>query len=453
MTQGIRLQEGPTVALLEHFGTGNLGDDSTVEAVLQQIRRRWPEASIVGLSLNPEDTEKRHGIRSYPIRRTILTADWWVPSSADPVDIKASRDQFKSAVKAVLRKSGLYGVALPVVDLCREIAFLYRSLRIARTFDLLVVSGGGQLLDTWGPWGFPYTLFKWTMLARLSGARYCFLNVGAGPLTGRLGRWFVKLSLRRGFYVSYRDRKSMALLRSIGYRGEAQVVADNVYGLRLPHADARVRKPGPDGLVIGISPMAYCDPRRYWEKDQAIYNRYIRALAEFGAQLIRAGHRVRLFSSDIWFDLLAIADLKAAISEKVADEEWKRLTVDPVKDVQDLMHELSQVDCVVTCRYHGVVFAHLANVPVIALAHHPKISTLMDDFGLSEYCLDIRGFDASVLMESLRRLIAGMDDLTTRVPRKVAACRRELDGQFDLLFPPARSPVKARAQTLEHDHG
>jgi len=88
------------------------------------------------------------------------------------------------------------------------------------------------------------------------------------------------------------------------------VVADSVYGLNIPGANitrSHVGRGG--GLTIGIAPMAYCDPRRYWDKDKAVYECFIRKLAEFSAGLIRDRHRLRLFSTDIWFDSQAILDL------------------------------------------------------------------------------------------------------------------------------------------------
>src|SRR6185312_13292440 len=60
------------IGLLEHCGTGNLGDDATVATVLQQIRTRWPDASVVGLSLDPSDSQHRHGIPTFPIRRSVF---------------------------------------------------------------------------------------------------------------------------------------------------------------------------------------------------------------------------------------------------------------------------------------------------------------------------------------------------------------------------------------------
>jgi polysaccharide pyruvyl transferase WcaK-like protein len=56
------------VGLLNHMGGGNLGDDATQDAVVQNIKTRWPNAEIFLFSMNPADTRLRHGIPSYPIR-------------------------------------------------------------------------------------------------------------------------------------------------------------------------------------------------------------------------------------------------------------------------------------------------------------------------------------------------------------------------------------------------
>src|SRR5262249_32621426 len=61
-----------TIALLEHCGTGNLGDDATGATALQQIKNRWPTAFVIGLSLDPVDSERRHGIPCFAIRQSVF---------------------------------------------------------------------------------------------------------------------------------------------------------------------------------------------------------------------------------------------------------------------------------------------------------------------------------------------------------------------------------------------
>ncbi len=239
------------IGLLEHCGTGNLGDDATVEAVLQQIKARWPAASVVGLSLDPVDSEKRHGIPCVAIRQSIFPFRQEWASAAHPL----KRGRYLDSLKARLKKTGpLFQVAkaiknwmiVPPLRLVREIMFLVRSFSLARELDLLVICGGGQLLDWGGPWAFPYTLLKWNALAKCAGARCIFLNNGAGPLDARLSRWFVIRALAMADYVSTRDRSSAEFLRKVGFKGKISVVADSAWDLRLPDGlrmrEARVQE-------------------------------------------------------------------------------------------------------------------------------------------------------------------------------------------------------------------
>jgi polysaccharide pyruvyl transferase WcaK-like protein len=432
MTRHVMVQK-PKIGLLDHFGTGNLGDDAIIQATLQHIKSRWPHALIIGLSLNPFDSQTRHGIPAYAIRQ----------GGFSPFAFK-DKDKLKDVLRkypflfSVLRTVTNVAIKKPM-SFFREILFLAKSFRVAKSLDLLIICGGGQLLDAWGgPWAFPYTLFKWVLLAKLSHTKCYFVNVGAGPLDYPLSKWFIKRALLLADYISFRDGKSKMLIREIGFRNRTQVVADSVYGLNIPGANitrSHVGRGG--GLTIGIAPMAYCDPRRYWHKDKAVYECFIRKLAEFSAGLIRDRHRLRLFSTDIWFDSQAILDLELAIKNQYAVDTATWITSEPVTGINEFLSQLSQVDCVVTCKFHGVVFAHLLNVPVLAISHHPKVATLMDDFELSEYCVDIRKFDVDLLTSTFDRLVANMDDIKACVPRKVACYQRELALQFDQLFPSA----------------
>ena len=56
------------IGILGHVGIENLGDEATVAAVIQNIRLRYPNAEIYGFTSKPADTQKRHKIRSFPIR-------------------------------------------------------------------------------------------------------------------------------------------------------------------------------------------------------------------------------------------------------------------------------------------------------------------------------------------------------------------------------------------------
>ncbi len=434
------LSEPIRVGLLEHCGTGNLGDDATVASVLQQINDRWPHASVIGLSLDPVDLEKRHGIPCFPIRQSLFACEREWTSDADPR--LEQRSTWKDKVRRTLGKhafgllKSVYTVTIrKPAQLVSEVSFLLRSLAIARHLDVLIICGGGQLLDWGGPWRFPYTLFKWVALAKLGRAKCYFLNNGAGPLDSSVSRWLIRGALSLADYVSLRDTISREVVRKVGFKGKALVVADCAWALKDATFDLATRHSlDGRGLIIGLAPMAYCDPTRHWSPDELCYRRTVAKIAKFGNHLVRRGHQLRLFSSDIWFDSKAISDVDAYMKKALPTDAQARITMERVTNVDDLLFQLSQVDCYVTCRFHGVIFAHLLGVPALAMAPHPKVRALMADFGLPQYCLDIADCDLKDMTIAFDDLVANMDEVKASVRHKVVAYQEALAAQFDSLF-------------------
>src|ERR1700748_201811 len=105
------------IGLLDHMGYGNLGDAATQDVAIANIRKRLPNAQLVGFSFVPSDTTRRHGIPCYPIRS-------WYPkqeTSANPTTAPVSvRSRLKSSLKRI---PIVYAVAKTIIDLFREAAF------------------------------------------------------------------------------------------------------------------------------------------------------------------------------------------------------------------------------------------------------------------------------------------------------------------------------------------
>jgi polysaccharide pyruvyl transferase WcaK-like protein len=430
------VQSSRRIGLLGQLGHGNLGDDATLAVVMNNIKSRWPQAVIIGFSLNPFDTRTRHGIPSYAIRRGSKLPPEAQKSAPSETGAKMRVKRLVSKYRllfALLRGINTVAIRMPTAFF-QELFFLVESFRIIKSLDVLIICGGGQLLDSWGgPWKFPYTLFKWVLLGKLSRIKCYFINVGAGPLNHPLSKWFVKRSLLLADYVSFRDDNSKALVRRIGFTGRSHVVADSVYSLDIPASDTNHGARGEE-LIVGVAPMGYCDPRVYWQKDQNVYEGYIQKLASFGSWLGRHQYRLALFSTDIWFDSQAIEDLKAALAGGAESVEPRLITHTPILGIDGLLSQMYSMNYVVTCRFHGVVFAHLLNKPVLALSHHPKVSTLMDDLGLAQYCVDIRTCDVNVLTETFTSLVSNSDEIKSRMAKQLACYKRDLAMQFEDVF-------------------
>src|SRR5215469_4638459 len=236
------------IALLHHTGSGNLGDQASVDAVIGNIRRRWPDSTIGLLSMNPSETARIHGVPSYPLRSYTwevgYTSAAREPNSASAFRFTRWLRTTRTPVVRVLRA------------VFRELAFFIAVLRNILNFDLLIVSGGGQLTGKSGPWGFPYSIFLWIVATKAAGKRCAFLNVGADLLADPLTKFFVTRALYAADYVSFRDQPSQALARKIGFAGESHVFPDNVYSLEVcTHSVLGSHKR--EHPIVGISPLAY----------------------------------------------------------------------------------------------------------------------------------------------------------------------------------------------------
>ena len=419
------------IGLLNHIGGGNLGDDATLDAVINGVKRRWPRAVITAFSKNPGDTTKRHGITSYPI----TTRTWSFgysptkPAATLKAKVKTLASKYKIAFN-LLKAANALAVRLPKA-LCRELWFLAESRRIIKAFDLLIISGGGQLTEKDGPWAFPYTIFKWVVLAKSAGVRCVVLNVGAGPLTHYLSKWFVARAVNAADYVSFRDDQSQALVHAIGFTGNSHVFPDCVYSGDVSALDTTSPEKGSQPIV-GIGPMPYGDPRvDTANKNQIAYDDFIGTFAAFAAGLVRQSYSLALFGTDIGVDPLAIEDLRTALRSRhdVATSEY-----DPPESIEKLLVAMSAMDYVVTCRFHGVIFAHLLNKPVLAISPHPKVSRLMTDLGLSRYCVDIETVDPALLTDTFAALVTNSGKIKSCMATSLARYKAQLTSQFDELF-------------------
>ena len=181
-------------------------------------------------------------------------------------------------------------------------------------------------------------------------------------------------------------------------------------------------------------PYPDLDPRAFpAEKDQIVYDEFIRKLAIFTSWLVGQSYALTFFGTDFGVDPLTIEDLQIALLNHHGIPSSQYSVNHSVK-THDLLATMSRMDYVVTCRFHGVVFAHLLNKPVLAIAHHPKVRDLMTDLELPSYCVDIRDFDPKLLAEKFASMAINAEEIKSRMAASLTRNRQRLRGQFDELF-------------------
>ncbi|MDX3579502.1 polysaccharide pyruvyl transferase family protein [Streptomyces sp. FL07-04A] len=400
------------------LGSGNLGNDGSLEAVLGYLRARHPEAVVDALCGGPEVVEDRYGIPATRLH-------WY-------------RGEYRTASRA----GAIAGKGLgKLVDAFRTAAWVRRH-------DVVIVPGMGVLEATLPlrPWGFPYALFLLCASGRLSGARVALVGVGAAPIANRSTRALVRRSARLAAYRSYRDVQSRDAMRAMGVdTARDEVHPDLAFALPAPPAD---EPSGPPGLVcVGVMDFHGGDDDR--DRAEEIHRRYLDGTTRFVRALVEDGRPVRLLTGDACDAPVVTAILDAVDSPLVTAAEAASLA--------DLMKETAAADAVVATRYHNLVCALRVGAPTLALSYAAKSDALMAEMGLGAYCHPAREVDADRLLEQFRSLERRSAKLRQTLAERNRAAARRLDDQFTALtaalFPsPGRTPDTDDDHDTDPDH-
>ena len=397
------------IALFGHFDASNLGNECTLQAFLHHLRCYRPDAEITCITSGPEAAVASHQIKAIPISEDLVKS--WRP-----------RHPLLRLVRKVF-------IGIP----SEPYRWIDGLIRLRHT-EFLIVPGTGLLTDAWflTGWG-PYSTFKWSLLARLSGCRLLFVSVGAGPLYTTLGRWFVKSALSLANFRSYRDHSTTQYLKAIGFRADTDpIYPDLVFSLPVSaipqqHSDSRPR------TVIGLGLMDYAGRYSISNPSNDTYQAYLENLAGVVSWLLAQENDVRLLIGSLE-DVPITLEFRAFLRQRFPVFDEARIVDEPVPSVKDLLLQIASTDIVVATRFHNVVFALLCEKPVIAISFHHKCKSLMNAMGLSHYCLDINDLKADQLIEKIRDIKMNAAKLKLLIREKNEEFRRALEEQYELIF-------------------
>jgi polysaccharide pyruvyl transferase WcaK-like protein len=415
---------------------GNLGNAAILSSMIANILKRIPDAEITGITLSPDDTRRRHGIDAFPI--TSASRANYSFSNPNISEIRQQQPpnglwRIKEGLKRI---TFLRWLVRAIRLVCMEIAHIVAASLLVRKLDRVIITGGGALDEFWGgPWGHPWTLFKFAVLSRVWRAPFLFVSVGKCSLERPLSRFFARNALSRAEYRSYRDHDSKLAVQAFFDSSGDPVCPDLAYSYSCPELPIRLNHVIPDErLVVGVSPISYCDPRVWPLKDEQRYSRYLHKLAEMVRWLIRQKHQVVLFATDSP-DVDTIKDLLALISDGSVDASSVQvLPGPPEQTTEGLLQGICQADLVIASRLHGVILSQLISVPVLAISYDRKVDVHMSDVGQHDYCVDIDQMDASLLIERFGALQAVRERESAHLTRAVQLYREQVDAQYDRLL-------------------
>ncbi|MFF1628710.1 polysaccharide pyruvyl transferase family protein, partial [Streptomyces sp. NPDC058272] len=249
------------------LGSGNLGNDGSLEAVLGYLRAEHPETVVDALCGGPEVVAARYGIPATRLH-------WY-------------RGEYRTASRA----GAIAGKGLgKLVDVFRTAAWVRRH-------DVVIVPGMGVLEATLPlrPWGFPYSLFLLCASGRLLGTRVALVGVGAAAIGNRPTRVLVRWSARLAAYRSYGDTQSRDAMRAMGVdTARDEVHPDLAFALPTPPHSAIPGPPGP--VCVGVMDFHGGNDDR--ARADEIHRRYLDGTTRFVRALVEDGRPVRLLTGD-----------------------------------------------------------------------------------------------------------------------------------------------------------
>jgi polysaccharide pyruvyl transferase WcaK-like protein len=409
-----------------NFGAGNLGNEATLQAIIERILQHWPDGQLLCLCTNPQDVRTRHNIAAFPS-------------------------------EAIEKRPGSLGRRNRVVWLFRiafwriplEMVHWVRCLRALGRMDVFIVAGTGIVADhLTGPLGWPYDIFKLSTLAALCRVKIVFLSVGVGPIRHPLSRWFLKRSLALAHHRSYRDEASKQYLQKIGFNAEHDLVyPDVVFSLSQGNMASAVQAGQSRVVGLGI--------KDFGSTGSEASREYLETMAVFVSWLQARRYSVRLLIGDMQYDIPVIDKFVDVLKARNIAASAPMLIAQPALTVDEQLRQVGETQAVISARYHNLVTALLLNKPIIALSDHGKLDSLATDYGLAEYLLPLQDLRADVLIERFEQLENEAERLGPYLSAQLEKQRQGLDQLYatflaDLnrrLGPPKRSSRSVAAKS------
>ena len=397
------------VGMFGNLGSGNIGNDASMEAVLRYLRTDHPDAIVDAMCGGPSRVRDRYGLPAIPL--------FWYQ-------------------KYEQQASGVTSIALKMLGKGIDV---FRTASWVRRHDVVIVPGMGVLEASLPlrPWGFPYAMLLLCASGRFFRTKVALVSVGAGVINQRLTRWLFDSAARLAFYRSYRNIGSRDAMRQRGLDTvHDHVYPDLAFALPAPPADRS------DAQTVCVGVMAYHgsnDDRRHADE---IYSAYVAGMKSFVRWLVDGGRSVRLLVGDTnGSDDSVVQEILADLRESRPDLDPSQVAAQPVATFADIIRAMLPADSVVAIRFHNVLAALKLCKPTIAISYSAKHDALMADMGLPEFCRPVNALDFDLLIQQFTELQSRSAQLRQTLAEHNAMNEQLLKDQFAelsaLLFPAA----------------
>ena len=382
------------IAIFGYYGQRNIGDEAILSSLLTGIRGKVHEANITVFSADTDYTKELHGVAA---QRSVM-----------PVTLK----------RVVMASLGN-----------RRRSF-YKALHAAFRTDVVVVGGGGLLVDGLTSNEHLLELLNFiNMLKKRFHKRVCLIGVSAGPIFHKTSERALRAALSGLDAITVRDQESKKLLQGFGIDAPPVMVAPDlafdltasepsvIDGIMLSESLGQSGRP-----VVAVTPCSYNHFRSGW----------IDAYVEFCV------HAVDHLAAELWLIPMQTSvrnDDRSStreIARKVGRSRFVKC-IEGSYGPRDILGLIGRADAVLAERFHGAIFGVNAATPVLGIGYMPKVTRLFEEMGRPEWCMDIGKLDSRTLIAEFERVFSERQKIAEELSGFSDRCRLLAKEHYDVV--------------------
>lgn len=283
--------------------------------------------------------------------------------------------------------------------------YLFRTIRLFRQTDVVVVGGGGLFQDQYS-WRLPSSAALSALWGLFFRKKVCIIGVGAGPLNRPWLQQMIGRTLSHVDLLCVRDQKAYDCLREIGIpEQKIEITADVVPSLQVnalltDSSNNKNKEPKTVALIL-----------RDWQGIS--YSK----VADLLTVLIQQGFAVQLHCFEPEPDSQFYDKILSHCSKTVKDSVTKIIP----QTLKQVIQKSSEADFIISMRLHGCILAAALGIPFIPVEYESKVRSFTKQMGLTP-------------------LLAETKDLTPELAEQIQPAKRfwaehkqEIDRQWEIL--------------------
>ena len=359
------------IVISGYYGFNNIGDESILRAVVDNLKLKLPQAKIVVLTKDVEGTRQKYGV--------------------DAAD----------------RKS--------IMALLSEVSGC----------DFLISGGGSLLQDVTSKKSILYYLAI-IRLALFFRKKVLIYSQGIGPINSKYNRKLTAKTLNKGTSIVVRDESSKELLEEIGVKKEIIVTADPVLRIkpvslevgRQILQDEGAVKSNEEDILVGFA-----------IRERNLKSDFMDELADSIRQLVtQKKAKVILIPFHFSEDRLVIDELV----KKLRDVENSVFCLHQKYLTDEMLSIVGNLDMLVGVRLHSLIHAAIMGVPLIGVSYDPKVNSFLKSIG-TKAISSIYDFSCNDFLLEFEHIMDNREEFCARVEKNVEHLKEMLDINEEII--------------------